>query len=251
MDLPGPVPAGSIVSLEVDRPTFPRVTIVELTREYSFPDNWLESIEQSKAMTVGSLVGGTFEAYVRILHPAGLGNRPVTWAEVAIAQGVDFDAGTSSWYEVSGSSIYAEPQGKSSDSWETPPQDGLPHELAEAIAGVLGVAGSMHASLYAYVEHHGDFVFNMPGYSGDVVIRSTRYAIYPFAESLRWKPLLTPRANMWWSSGNWLSVSDYDLTSTYMGGSVPVVSSVLENPLLETALVTSATPIGEQFASGE
>jgi hypothetical protein len=51
------------------------------------PGSWIVDSLHGFAADAGSVVPPVFEAYVRVFHPADLRERPVTWAEIARANG--------------------------------------------------------------------------------------------------------------------------------------------------------------------
>lgn len=82
---------------------------------------------------VDDVVPGGFEAYVRIVHPAARDGRPVTWSEVAAANGRTAHA-EMQWHRIVGGLGVREQPGV----WDEEPEEGcLPQPLGRELAGVL------------------------------------------------------------------------------------------------------------------
>ncbi len=99
----------------------------------SDPAGWLEQVEPDRL--VGEAVPDIFEAYVRVLHPAGFedraGSRPITWGAVAASNGRDVHA-ESPWESIAEPAVTAESSGAS--IWNRKPVEG---SLSPETAGVL------------------------------------------------------------------------------------------------------------------
>ncbi|MFF8990397.1 hypothetical protein ACF09H_10715 [Streptomyces sp. NPDC014983] len=189
--------------------------------------------------TVAGVCAPGFDAYVRILHPAGLGERPVRWSTVAAAHGTRVTPGTR-WYDVVGkgpdylnAAEYGMPGVWDEHPWEGP----TPPAVAEALIPVLArhttTAERCWFGLWnGYGRRDLGWLptFSTPGreevlLSGALADAVSPVALDEFAEL----------PDLWWPEDHaWCLGGDVDLTSTYVGGSVRLVAGLLAAPDLET-----------------
>jgi hypothetical protein len=194
--------------------------------------------------TVSAIVPAVFTAYARVFHPAvryaGEDDVDVPWAEVAAHNGTVAHPHMQ-WHCVTGSWDYL-----TSDSqppvWDDAPSEGhLPVAVAARLAAVLarhtttpddclfgrwtgfGFDDGVLAGLPQLLMRGGHDVVLVRGTVADAV---RNLAPEPHEQS----------ANLWWPADKaWCVVTDIDLRSTYVGGSIACITELLATPGLEAA----------------
>ncbi|MFI8351381.1 hypothetical protein [Streptomyces sp. NPDC085596] len=214
------------------------------------PARWLTDRFRGRdhSCTVAGVVVPGFGAYVRVLHPAWLEERPVPWREVAAAHGRTMAPGAG-WHELIGmdreyqnASEYGLP-----GVWDEHPAEGpTPPGVAEALIPVLArhtrTAGQCWFGLW---DGYGrwDFsrfpTFETP-YRDEVLLAGPLFdAVSPvtldeFAEL----------PDLWWPEDRaWCLGGDVDLVSTYVGGTPALIEELLAAEELETQRVEPGDPV--------
>ncbi|MFE5963871.1 hypothetical protein [Streptomyces sp. NPDC056463] len=199
--------------------------------------------------TVAGVAAPGFAAYARLLHPAGLDDRPVRWETVAAAHGRRVAALTD-WYEVIGADrFYQNAQEYGLPGvWDEHPAEGpTPVGVARVLAPVL----ARHTATpercwfglwegYGRREWAGTPTFPTP--ERDEILLSG-----PLADVLtpeRADPF-TELPDLWWPQDRaWCVGGDVDLVSTYVGGSEELIGELLRTPGLETHRVAAGDRVG-------
>ncbi|MFF8382298.1 hypothetical protein [Streptomyces kanasensis] len=216
------------------------------------PARWLTRHDPSGAGAFGTVAGVAapgFAAYVRVLHPASLEERPVRWSTVAAAHGRRVTP-TSRWHELVGmdalyqnASEYGLP-----GVWDEHPVEGpTPPDVARALIPVLARhTGTPDHCWYGLWNGYGRWDFDhLPFFErpcrDEVLLGGTLAdAVSPtdleaFAEL----------PDLWWPQDRaWCLGGDVDLVSTYVGGSEALVAEVLAAPGLEAHRVDPGDPVG-------
>ena len=185
------------------------------------------------AESVVSIVPAGFEAYARILHPAGQGDRPVTWAEVAASTGRTSHR-EMQWEALVGAEYY---QPGPADCWDREPRWGtLPAEVARPLVSTLRQQTERaEESWLAVWEGWGDLspqirlapTFELPHRRYHLLNGSIEAAIAP-------QPNSQQSASIWWPADRaWCVATEVDLRSTYVGGSSACIDQVLASGSFE------------------
>ncbi|MFD7459718.1 MULTISPECIES: hypothetical protein [unclassified Streptomyces] len=215
------------------------------------PAQWLveRAAEHGALGIVAGVAAPGFDAYVRVLHPASLEERPVRWATVAAAHGRTVTP-TTRWHELTGmddtyqnASEYGLP-----GVWDEHPAEGpTPPAVAEALIPVLARhTRTPDRCWYGLWNGYGrwDFdrfpSFETPGRDEVLLTGTLADAVSPvtvdeFAEL----------PDLWWPQDRaWCVGGDVDLVSTYVGGSAELIADLLADPDLETYPVTADDRMG-------
>jgi hypothetical protein len=214
---------------------------------------------------VESLVPRCFESYARVFHPtsrlvtdrAEAGEeaasvrwpdgtvrwvKPVTWAEVAAANGRVMH-GAADWGSLVGEFDYNcnQPQ---PGIWDSQPELGGPP---------LPVAGALVAVLERFTSTPNDCWFGISEIWGSPLHETLRLAPRFGTSSRAWfllrgtlySGLRSPQLNeahlpdLWWPEDrSWFVGSDVDLITTYVGGSEPCIEALLQHDSLEVFRVS-------------
>jgi hypothetical protein len=212
-----------------------------LAGEVSSAD-WIVGGVRDFEYDVGSLVPVGFDAYARVLHPAGRhvdGGVPVevSWAEVAAANG-RVAHGAMEWLAITGDWKYLNGAGQPG-IWDQPPSTGsLPARQAAVLAGVLSAASETPSEgWFAIWDGYGDAAYRreavpkvpMPN-RPMVLFEGPLHAVTTSFARLR-----DQRANLWWPGDRrWCVATDVDLMSTYVGGNASCIAAVPAENQLET-----------------
>ncbi|MGW8375644.1 hypothetical protein [Streptomyces sp. ODS28] len=220
---------------------------------------------------VGDTVPEGFEAYVRILHPAGLDSVPVRWQDVAEANGRTAH-GLMQWDHIVGT------QGADAQPgvWDEEPLEGnLPLSLARELAGVLAGHTGTGSQCWFGVWSGWRHLVIAPGETARFEIPDRELFLLAgpldavHRTSLRPLPsgdgegngsvvsaVATPRRpetgtgalrpdrggqvpfwrapNLWWPEDRaWCVATEVDFTSTYIGGTHACIDALLHAPELE------------------
>lgn len=198
--------------------------------------------------TVAGVVVPGFDAYVRILHPASLEERPVRWRDVAEAHGRTVGANPG-WHEVVGmdrdyqnASEYGLP-----GVWDEHPMEGpTPLAVAEALIPVLARhTRTADRCWFGLWEGYGrwDFsrfpTFETP-YRGEVLLAG---ALSDAVSPVAWDEF-AELPDLWWPQDRgWCVGGDVDLVSTYVGGGEALIEELLADGALETHRVAPGDPV--------
>ena len=201
-------------------------------------DRHFASACTSELGTVGGLVGELFESYVRIIHPAKMiaeGAHPVKWSEIAAKTGRPYEPATSSFYDVSGYSLYG---GVQSPMWTHEPLTG---EMRAVDMLTLIDVLRRHTARPDKI-----MIAVWPGFPIDVPIEGTRiygnereYLVRSAQISLALDVTgFRHPANLWGpEGGEWMVTSDIALPSTFVGGSRQLIAAITKIDSFETAEV--------------
>lgn len=197
---------------------------------------WIKARLHPFATDVGSVIPDGFEGYARVFHPAYRdgSDRPVTWREIAEANGRTVHRAMQ-FGNIAGTWSRRSPR---PDLWTEAPLPGrLPRELAGALVSVLrprtatpdrcwfavwegwgGVAPSLDQKLE--LPHRGYFLAT--GTVDDALRTVTRLeASYQ-------------SASLWWPDDHsWFVSTEVDLAYTYIGGTRACVDAVIAHPAIE------------------
>ncbi|QGZ52183.1 hypothetical protein GPZ77_30915 [Streptomyces sp. QHH-9511] len=200
--------------------------------------------------TVAGVAAPGFPAYARVLHPAGLDERPVRWDTVAAAYGRRVGSLTG-WHEVIG----AEPHHYQNEQeyglagvWDEHPDEGpTPVEVARALIPVLARhTGTPERCWYGLWDGYGSWdwrglpTFPTPG--RDEILLSGPLADAASPGNL---DMFAELPDLWWPEDRrWCVGGDVDLVSTYVCGSGELVADLLAAPGLEVHRVTAVDRVG-------
>ena len=202
---------------------------------------------------VRTLVPDVFPAYARILHPAfreAHGHETVVrWAEVADATGRQIRPSTHI-AEVAGLAWFTDV----TTHWDREPSVGtLDPPLCGILADLLSTslsAGSDTECTYALWEGRGDIPRQLRAAGCYTTIGADRFIVLRETLDLarRWHDFPPTQAldtpNAWWPrSAEWFVSTNVDQISTYIGGSVDLVDTIIESGDIEALRVLATTPI--------
>ncbi|MEV4097454.1 hypothetical protein [Streptosporangium saharense] len=208
------------------------------------PADWAVSATlSSKWGNVGRMLPPIFAAYVRLFHPPlkavdGV-EQEISWREVALANGRVPHPGMQ-WPYVTGSwSFFNDEQ---PGVWNRPPEEGtLPLRQITRLAHLLAPhTTTPERCWFAVWEGFGDLNLpiedeeiprvEMPARSMLLLEGPLRAATTSFSDISWWGRY----ASLWWPQDRaWCVATDVDLMSTYIGGSVECVATLLADEELE------------------
>ncbi|MBT2439169.1 hypothetical protein J7E93_03340 [Streptomyces sp. ISL-36] len=199
--------------------------------------------------TVAGVAAPGFPAYARVLHPAGLDERPVRWDTVAAVHGRRVDA-LMDWHEVIGAERFyqnLETYGLPG-VWDEHPAEGpTPGGVARAMIPVLERhTGTPERCWYGLWDGYGRWewdgvpTFPIPG--RDEVLLSGPLADVVSPELL---DEFAELPDLWWPQDRaWCVGGDVDLVSTYVCGSEALIADLLAAPGLEAHRVAAGDRVG-------
>jgi hypothetical protein len=209
--------------------------------------DWIVASVRDFGSGVGSLLPVTFEAYARVLHPAGIADPggddiDVAWAEVAAANGRIAHAAME-WVAITGDWRFMN-EGGQPGVWDRPPSIGsLPARQAASLAEVLArFTATPSECWFAVWNGYGNAPFDprtvklvaMPERPMVLLGGPLRAAETAFSG-----PTWPPSASLWWPDDrSWCVATDIDLMSTYVGGSAGCIEAVLGDDRLELFAVS-------------
>ena len=202
---------------------------------------WLaNSARRAKPDTVGALVPASFEAVLRVFHPAvkyvGDDDVAVPWASVAAANGTTAHP-LMQWGSITGSMEYFENDDQA-PLWHGAPARGhLPAPVAERLVEVLTRWTTTPDVCWLAVAHGGAVITDHPTISlprcdywlvnGPIDLATANMAAEPFEQS----------ANLWWPADRaWCVATDVDLVTSYVAGSAACIAELVATAGLETVL---------------
>lgn len=214
------------------------------------PAEWVIERTHGFAENVGSLVPHGFEAYARVLHPAGSGypdDKRVTWAEIARSTGrvVHPEA---QWPHVAFRETITDmndlqdpPPGA---PWRSAPEEGsLDQSSAGALAEILrGHTQTPDRCWFAIWDGWGSVrpeikrapTFELPG-RRYYLLEGALDAISVTASVPEWS---YQSASLWWPDDRaWCVATEVDLESTYVGGTAACIDTIIGQPILESMKV--------------
>ncbi|MEU6672414.1 hypothetical protein [Streptomyces sp. NPDC046727] len=215
------------------------------------PADWIgpHGAGQAPLGTVAGVAAPGFAAYVRILHPALLDERPVRWSTAAAAHGTRVTPCTR-WHEVIG--VDQDYVNRSDlglpGVWDEHPHEGpTPPDVARALLPVLARHTRTPERCWFGLWHgYGRWdwnrfpVFETPGRSEVLLAGRLADAGSPVALDE-----FTELPDLWWPQDRaWILGGDVDLVSTYVGGSPELIADLLAAPDLETHPVAPNDPVG-------
>lgn len=209
--------------------------------------DWIVGSVRDFGSGVGSLLPVIFDAYARVLHPAGLApasgdDVDVRWSEVAAANGRIAHAAME-WVAITGDWRFMT-EGGQPGVWDRPPSLGsLPERQAASLAGVLArFTATPSDCWFAVWSGYGNAPFDpravqlvaMPErpmvlLGGPLRAAGTAFSAGNWPQS----------ASLWWPDDrSWCVATDIDLQSTYVGGSTECIEAVLGDDRLESFAVS-------------
>jgi hypothetical protein len=227
------------------------------------PADWVVAGVRNFEYDVGSLVPTGFAAYARVFHPTyltvmtpneagegaqqvGLGAdarwlREVSWAEVAAANG-RIAHPAMEWIAITGSWRFLDADTQPG-VWDYPPcQSSLPPRQQSRIATVAAPhTTASEVCWFAVWEGYSGLKVPQSGlptvampqrpmllFSGPLSGATTSFVQAPFHQS----------ASLWWPDDRaWCVATDVDLMTTYIGGSEPLIDSLVNAEDLEVMRV--------------
>ncbi|HEY3765146.1 MAG TPA: hypothetical protein VGL44_08300 [Gaiellales bacterium] len=199
-------------------------------------------------LVVANFVPASYEAFARVLHPAGDGERrDVRWADLAARTGGHVSPDTG-FRAASG----LNPKGDLRAWDRAVPSDGsLPHAQLAALAAVLGTATSTpERCMYCFWIGWGawgeaDELDRLP------LVRLPHRDHYlltgPLARmgtAVRLEGGFERAPSLWWPADRaWFVATEIDGYSTYVGGSAACIGAVLTCPGVEAIAVSAETPL--------
>ncbi|WP_030815739.1 hypothetical protein [Streptomyces sp. NRRL F-2799] len=214
------------------------------------PARWLTErfLGCDHSCTVAGISVPGFDAYVRILHPASLEERPVRWRDVAEAQGRTVGSNPG-WHEVIGmerdcqnASEYGLP-----GVWDEHPAEGpTAPAVAEALISVLARhTRTADQCWFGLWEGYGRWdlsrfpTFDTPHRDEVLLAGPLSDAVSPVA----WDEF-AELPDLWWPQDRaWCVGGDVDLVSTYVGGGESLIEELLADGELETHRVAPGDPV--------
>lgn len=204
--------------------------------------SWIVGAVRDFDHTVGSLVPPVFEAYARILHPAGgLDGRgrevEVSWARVAAANGRRAHAGME-WVAITGSLGFLH-GGNQPGTWVSEPVEGsFPAAQAEVLRTVLAeFTGTAEECFFAVWEGFGALALNVVAQTVTMPQREMHLFTGPLSQAARVSMETPPwqqSPSLWWPADRrWCVATDVDLMSTYVGGTRECITAVVAAAGLE------------------
>ncbi|MFJ4005689.1 hypothetical protein ACIPWL_19890 [Streptomyces sp. NPDC090023] len=219
-----------------------RVRSADLT-----PARWLgERFEdRDHSRTVAGVVAPGFDAYVRVLHPAWLDERPVRWRDVAAAHGRTMTP-NADWHEVTGTDRYGAEYGLPGVWDEYPAEGPTPPAVAEALIPVLARhTRTADQCWFGLWDGYGRWDFSRfptfaTPYRDEVLLEGPLSdAVSPVA----WDEF-AELPDLWWPRDRaWCLGGDVDLVSTYVGGSPALIEELLAAQGLEAHRVEPGDPV--------
>lgn len=179
-----------------------------------------------------SIVPRGFEAYARVLHPAG----DLRWADVAAAAGTRL-AAESDWTEVAGVSDYWTQRADGVFS-ERPEEGSMPEEIARVLRDVLNRHTS--SERWWFATWHGFGTTYVPGVESaptfDLPGRTYYLSVGSAADVTAsvWADFGRQSANIWWPDDRaWCVATEIDLVWTYVAASADAVMELVVRGELE------------------
>ena len=201
------------------------------------PAQWIFDRLHPFAHDAGSIISSGFESYARLFHPAfrrdGDGERPVTWREIAEANGrlvhpeMQFGHIAGAWRHPS-----PEPE-----LWTGEPRVGtLSAEIAGALSDVLAAQTSTpDRCWFAVWEGWGGL--EVPSGVPTVGTLHRRYYLARCPLSAARESVFGrfyQSASLWWPDDRaWCVATEVDFSWTYVGGSTECITSIFAHPGIE------------------
>ncbi|MFJ4964579.1 hypothetical protein EES43_26740 [Streptomyces sp. ADI96-02] len=204
------------------------------------PARWLtgHAPERGHFGTVAGVAAPGFAAYARVLHPASLDERPVTWAAVGAAHGREVVPGMD-WHRLIGVARFYQNDEEYGlpGVWDEHPSEGpTPPDVARSLIPVLARhTATPDRCWFGLWVGYGRWDFGrFPWFETperDRVLLSGPLADAASPESLDQYAELP---DLWWPQDRaWCLGGDVDLVSTYVGGSEELIADLLASPGLE------------------
>lgn len=195
----------------------------------------IHSSNHEDSYTWGSLVGDSWPAYVRILHPAGRLEAdgtitPVRWSDIA---STGTDLACASWQIVSGIPLHA---GRSGPTWDYEPEIGSDSPVVRKTLLRLLLTATTGRVWAAQWDGWGDRT--TPAETSELVA-GRRYHVVAVTPELAFKltndddPPLKPDL-LWDEATTFRALSDIDLPSTIVGCTSKLATHLMDIPDLET-----------------
>lgn len=237
------------------------------------PADWIRK-SWVKGSVVEAVPGG-FEAYARVLHPAGFedraGLRPVTWGTVATLHGHEVHT-DSRWDDIAESAVTAESSGAS--IWNRKPVEG---SLSPETAGVLGRVLANHTTTPVIVwlcawDGWAGLRWVTPGREVGLLATGRRRERVWWGDSPKTERIPLPTVqllgreyvllrgsiadvgqsvveppgwqltNLWWPDDrSWFVSTPIDGRSTFVGGSEACIEALIRTESVEALAVQTST----------
>ena len=208
--------------------------------------SWIRPRLMSFASGVGAFVPPVFEAYARVLHPAGADDgSPVTWAEVAAWSGGKVHA-LAQWVPMA----HGHGSPRSTSPFKAPPPSGdLPPATLAALCDVLSRHTTTPDQCYFGVWDGYGWIPRGP--VAKLEVENRAYLLFQgrlsgVGEIGYWMGgyfrQQAPHL-LWPADRSWFVAGDTDLDSTYLGGSSELIRELLADARLEAWPVSATDPI--------
>lgn len=207
------------------------------------PADWIVESLTTFAESVTSLVPSGYPANVRVFHPGQMDGRPVSWAEVAGANGKPAHGGMQ-LHTLTG----LDDRDVQPGVFDVSPEEGcLPEELRGPLVHVLrSWTTTPDRCLFAFWHGWGGFEARM-GYSPTLCTPGREYILFAGAlEGVHEDPDdgYNQSASIWWPDDHaWCFATEVDLRSTYIGCSETCRGDLLAQTSLEAYEIDPGTGI--------
>lgn len=219
-----------------------RLGALEFAREHGAA-RWVVDSIHGFAADVGSIIPHGFERYVRVFHPARLGTTPVTWTEIAAANGTVMHAEA----QLEAISGVANVEGGGQPGiWDREPDVGrLPPTLVAPLVEILvRHTTSAHRCWFCVWEGWGG-MWQPRGSHPRVELPQRRYVLITApisAVPAGFESLGAYGLSLWWPDDRaWCVATEIDFRWTYVGGSAACIDDLVQSSELE-ALPTELGP---------
>jgi hypothetical protein len=214
----------------------------------ALPAEWLVRRLSRVGTAVDSVVPSGYESYVRIFHPAYIGDRQVRWSEIAERTGRIAHPLMQLWALVRS---FGSPEGPITGVFERPPARGeCPPEVIHDIVGVLSRhTSTSHFCYYALwcgyasvsfrreVEASAKFETSYRQYH---LVNGPLASVQVSLDKRHWQS-----PNLWWPDDHsWVVGTEVDLDTTYVSCSSDLARELLDLSDIESAMVAHGDPIG-------
>ncbi|HET7482883.1 MAG TPA: hypothetical protein VFK89_08490 [Actinomycetota bacterium] len=241
--------------------------------------DWVVNAIHPFAQDVGSVIPDTFQAYLRVLHPAekrdGSSSTPVTWRQIAEANGKQFHPEMQFEFLVPDDCFDGALNCRRSQEglWDEPPELGeIPGDIARALAELLrGFTGTPESCYFAYWEGWGDPVESVATKIGETppepapldfagspraerdraakfLIPGRGFYLYEGAiteATTSWMGDLGNRPSLWWPADrSWCVATEIDFVCTYVAGPEGIAEALVNDPRIEAVPTAPTDGIG-------
>lgn len=204
------------------------------------PAEWVVDGLVGFGENVGSVVPHGFDAYARLLHPAALAGQPVSWSDIAHANGKTMHA-EAQFERISGVDPWHSTQ---PGIWDAPPTIGhLPgttrhdvHDLATPLVDALA-SNTRTPERVWFCVWEGWGGMQRPGGEPPVRLPGRKYWLMrgPIAAAVcSLDEIGADGPSIWWPDDRaWCVATEIDFRWTYIGGSQSLVDRLVDDPRFE------------------